>query len=55
MEDGDTDKYHPSRVIQDFVFSSWKGGCVRCISFMYIINKHMRADKVHRQWWERVN
>ena len=25
MEDGDTEKYHPSRVIQDFVFLSRKG------------------------------
>ena len=24
MEDGDTEKYHPSRVIQDFVFLSRK-------------------------------
>ena len=32
MEDGDTEKYHPSRVIQDCVFSSRKGGCIRCIS-----------------------
>ena len=36
MEDGDTEKYHTSSVIQDFVF--WKGGCIRCISFRYIIN-----------------
>ena len=32
MEDGDTEKYHASSVIQDFVFSSWKMGCIRCIS-----------------------
>ena len=32
MEDGDTEKYHPSRVIQDFVFLSRKQGCIRCIS-----------------------
>ena len=32
MEDGDTEKYHPSRVIQDFVFLSRKMGCIRCIS-----------------------
>ena len=32
MEDGDTEKYHATSVIQDFVFLSWKGGCIRCIS-----------------------
>ena len=32
MEDGGTEKYHPSRVIQDFVFLSRKRGCIRCIS-----------------------
>ena len=32
MEDGDTEKYHVSSVIQDFVFSSLKKGCIRCIS-----------------------
>ena len=32
MENGDTQKYHASSVIQDFVFSSRKGGCIRCIS-----------------------
>ena len=32
MEDGDTEKYLPSRVIQDFVFLSRKRGCIRCIS-----------------------
>ena len=31
-EDGDTEKYHHSRVIQDFVFLSRKRGCIRCIS-----------------------
>ena len=29
MEDGDMKKYHPSRVIQDFVFLSRKRGCIR--------------------------
>ena len=38
MEDGDTEKYHPSRMIQDFVFSSRKGGCIRRIFCRYIIN-----------------
>ena len=32
MEDGDTEKYHSSRVIQDFVFFSQKRGCIRSIS-----------------------
>ena len=31
MEDGDTEKYHISSAIQDFVFSSLKRGCIRCI------------------------
>ena len=38
MEDGDTVKYHPSRVIQDFVFLSRKRGCIRCIS-LQVYNK----------------
>ena len=38
MEDGDMEKYHPSRVIQDFVFLSRKGGCIRCIS-LQVYNK----------------
>ena len=38
MEDGDTEKYHPSRMIQDFVFLSRKGGCTRCIS-LQVYNK----------------
>ena len=32
MEDGDTEKYHASSVIQDFVFLSQKKCCIRCIS-----------------------
>ena len=32
MENGDTEKYHPSRVIQNSVFLSRKRGCIRCIS-----------------------
>ena len=31
-EDGDMEKYHSSRVIQDFVLLSGKRGCFRCIS-----------------------
>ena len=38
MEDGDTEKYHPSSVIQDFVFSSRKSSCIRCIS-LQVYNK----------------
>ena len=32
MEDGDTEKYHDSSLIQDFVFDSRKFGFIRCIS-----------------------
>ena len=32
MEDGETEKYHVSSVIQDFVFSSPEKSCIRCIS-----------------------
>ena len=39
MEDGDTEKYHPSSVIQDFVFLSRKSGCIRCIS-LQVYNKY---------------
>ena len=38
MEDGDTEKYHPSKVIQDFVFLSQKRGCIRCI-YLQVYNK----------------
>ena len=38
MEDGDTEKYHPSSVIQDFVFLNRKRSCVRCIS-LQVYNK----------------
>ena len=38
MEDGDTEKYYPSSVIQDFVFSSQKSGCIRYIS-LQVYNK----------------
>ena len=31
MEDGDTEKYHSSRVLQDFVLLSQKRGNIRCI------------------------
>ena len=32
MEDGDTEKYYPSRVIHDFVFLIRERGCIRCFS-----------------------
>ena len=38
MEDSDTEKYHLSRVIQDFVFSSRKSGCIGCISLQVYNN-----------------
>ena len=38
MEDGDKEKYHPSRVIQDFLFMNQKMGCIRCIS-LQVYNK----------------
>ena len=38
MEDGDTVKYHPSSVIQDLYFSSWKSSCIRCISLQVYNN-----------------
>ena len=40
MEGGDTEKYHPSRVMQDFVFLSRKRGCIRCIS-LQVYNKYI--------------
>ena len=40
MENGDTEKYHVSRVIQDFVFSSCKTGCIGCISWQ-VSNKYI--------------
>ena len=42
MEDGDTEKYHPSRVIQYFVFLSRKRGCIRCIS-LRVYNKYVQT------------
>ena len=38
MEDGDTEKYNVSSVIQDFVFLSRKKGCIGCISWQ-VYNK----------------
>ena len=38
MEDGDMEKYHASRVMQDFVFWCQKKGCIRCIS-LQVYNK----------------
>ena len=39
MYDGDTEKYHFSCVIQDFVFLSLKKGSIRCISLPVYNNK----------------
>ena len=39
MEDGDTEKYPPSRVIQDIVYLSPKRGCINCIS-LQVYNKN---------------
>ena len=39
MDDGDTQKYHVSSLIQGFVFSSRKMGCIRCISSQVYINR----------------
>ena len=44
MEDGDTEKYHPSRVIQDFVFLSRKQGCIRCIYLQVYNKKNLSYD-----------
>ena len=38
MEDGDTENYDISSVIQDFVFLSRKKGCIGCISWQ-VYNK----------------
>ena len=38
MEDGDTEKYHASSVIQNFAILSWKKCCIRCIS-LQVFNK----------------
>ena len=40
MEDGDLEKYHPSRLLQDFVFLSRERGCIRCIS-LQVYNKYL--------------
>ena len=45
MEDGDTEKYHPSSVIQDFVFLSRKSSCIRCIS-LQVYNKRKSYQTV---------
>ena len=38
MEDGDTQKYHPRSVIQDFVFLCRERGCIRWLS-LQVYNK----------------
>ena len=45
MEDGDTEKYHASGSIQDFVFSSRKTGCIRCISSQ-VYNKSLSVGQL---------
>ena len=45
MKDDDMEKYQPSRVIQDFVFLSWKRGCIRCIS-LQVYNKNKYLPKL---------
>ena len=45
MEDGDTEKYHPSSVIQDFVYSSGKSSCIRCISLQVYNNLHYYTSR----------
>ena len=42
MEDGDMEKYHVSSVIQDFIFSNQKKGCIRCIQ-LQVYNKTYSA------------
>ena len=43
MKDGYTEKYHPSSVIQDFVFSSRKSSRIRCIS-LQVYNKSLSSQ-----------
>ena len=45
MEDSDKEKYHPSRVIQDFVFLNRKRGCIRFIS-LQVYNKCLYSTVV---------
>ena len=42
MEDGDTEKYYPSRVIQDFVFLIRERGCIRCFSLHVYIDFELK-------------
>ena len=44
MEDGDTEKYHFSSVIQYCAFSSRKKGCIGCISWQ-VYNKRYSLEK----------
>ena len=44
MEDGDTEKYHFSSLIQDSVFSSRKMGCIRSISSQVYNKTHYNTD-----------
>ena len=48
MEAGDTEKYQASSLIQGFVFSSRKMGCIRSISsqvYNKIIYKHITGSE----------
>ena len=46
MENGDTEKYHPSRVIQNSVFLSRKRGCIRCISLQVYNNIETQPNRL---------
>ena len=48
MEDGDAKKYHVSSVIQEFVFSSPKKGCIRCISWQVYNKKGLPLWKKYK-------
>ena len=48
MEDGDTENYHVSSVIQNFVFLCRKVGSIKGYFCRYIINKGIRRPSVRR-------
>ena len=50
MEDGDTEKYHPSSVIQDFVFSSRKVVVSDVFLCRYIIKVKSRQVETFPNW-----
>ena len=47
MEDGDAEKYHPSSVIQDFVFPSRKSSCIGCIS-LQVYSKFLDHARIQK-------